>query len=114
MNKSLTTHTTRRRLVIAAAGIAAAGALAVPGIAWAQDGIPASEPTAVDASVEVAPAGGIAFDTVEGVTSPSDTPESTVITPGDGATQGGLGLETVEGVTSPSDTPNVTVMVPNP
>ena len=26
MNKSLTTHTTRRRLVIAAAGIAAAGA----------------------------------------------------------------------------------------
>ena len=51
---------------------------------------------------------------MEGVTSPSDTPEGTVITPGDGATHAGLGLETVEGVTSPSDTPNVTVMVPNP
>lgn len=45
MNKSLVT---RRRVAVAAASIAAAGALAVPGVAWAQNAIPgSSSPVAV-------------------------------------------------------------------
>ncbi|WFR70974.1 hypothetical protein P9209_16320 [Prescottella defluvii] len=47
MTKSLISHVTRRRAAVAVAGIAAAGALAVPGVAWAQNAIPGGEPTAV-------------------------------------------------------------------
>lgn len=41
MNKNVVT---RRRIAVAAASIAAAGALAVPGVAWAQNAIPGGSP----------------------------------------------------------------------
>ncbi|WP_275793369.1 hypothetical protein [Prescottella equi] len=46
MNKNVVT---RRRIAVAAASIAAAGALAVPGVAWAQNAIPGGSPVAVAA-----------------------------------------------------------------
>lgn len=46
MNK---TFVTRHRVAVAAASIAATGALAVPGVAWAQNAIPGGSPVAVAA-----------------------------------------------------------------
>ncbi|MFM1723481.1 hypothetical protein ABEU20_002049 [Rhodococcus sp. PAM 2766] len=53
MNK---TFVTRHRVAVAAASIAAAGALAVPGVAWAQNAIPGGSPVAVAMTGAAAPA----------------------------------------------------------
>lgn len=53
MNK---TFVTRHRVAVAAASIAAAGALAVPGVAWAQNAIPGGSPVAVAMKGAAAPA----------------------------------------------------------
>ncbi|GAB2657453.1 hypothetical protein ABI214_07125 [Prescottella soli] len=47
MTKSLIRNITRRKVGVAAASIAAAGALAVPGVAWAQNSLPGGEPVVV-------------------------------------------------------------------
>lgn len=46
MGKTIIT-TTRRRVAVAAAGIAAVAAIAVPGIAWANGSVPETAPTVV-------------------------------------------------------------------
>ncbi|WP_430331407.1 hypothetical protein [Rhodococcus sp. ACT016] len=45
----------RRRMIVAAAGLGAAGALAVPGVAWAQNAIPAGSPVTVAPVVQATP-----------------------------------------------------------
>lgn len=47
MNTSFVSRITRRKVAVAAASIAAAGALAIPGVAWAQNAIPGGDPVAV-------------------------------------------------------------------
>ncbi|CAM2785811.1 Secreted protein [Prescottella defluvii] len=47
MTKSLIRNVSRRKVAVAAASIAAVGALAVPGVAWAQNALPGGEPVAV-------------------------------------------------------------------
>lgn len=66
MNK---TFVTRHRVAVAAASIAAAGALAVPGVAWAQNAIPGGSPVTVAAmkgaaapAVSVVPAAATSAD----------------------------------------------------
>ncbi|QKT10581.1 hypothetical protein [Rhodococcus sp. W8901] len=56
MTKSLIRNVTRRKVAVAAASIAAAGALAVPGVAWAQNSLPSGEPVAVTSPTDSAPA----------------------------------------------------------
>ncbi|AQA24582.1 hypothetical protein BTZ20_4600 [Rhodococcus sp. MTM3W5.2] len=50
MRKSLNTGIVRKRAGIAAAGLAAAAAIAVPGVAWANDAIPQGAAVAVGES----------------------------------------------------------------
>lgn len=47
MNTSFVSRITRRKVAAAAIGVAATAALAVPGVAWAQNAIPGSSPVAV-------------------------------------------------------------------
>ncbi|MDH6279949.1 hypothetical protein [Prescottella agglutinans] len=49
MTNSLISNIKRRRVAVAVASIAAAGALAVPGVAWAQNAIPSGSPAVVEA-----------------------------------------------------------------
>ncbi|MCL2535836.1 MAG: hypothetical protein FWE39_16885 [Nocardiaceae bacterium] len=52
---------TRRRMVVTAAALGAAGAIAVPGVAWAQNSIPGGSPVAVGTpAAEVTPAAELA------------------------------------------------------
>lgn len=50
MRKSLNTGTFRKRAGIAAAGLAVAAAVAVPGVAWATDSVPQGGPVVVQES----------------------------------------------------------------
>ncbi|SDE34733.1 hypothetical protein [Rhodococcus tukisamuensis] len=47
MRKALSNNTTRRRAAVTTVGIATAAALAVPGVAWANDAIPSTSPVVV-------------------------------------------------------------------
>lgn len=70
MTKSLIRKVTRRRVAVAAATIAAVGAFAVPGVAWAQNGVPSGPPTAVgEPAAVVAPAAASA-EITPGVVAP--------------------------------------------
>lgn len=47
MRKTFVSHSTRGRVAVAAVGLSAVAALAVPGVAWANDAIPSTEPVVV-------------------------------------------------------------------
>ncbi|QBJ97602.1 hypothetical protein ERC79_17895 [Rhodococcus sp. ABRD24] len=76
MTKSRISHTTRRRAAVAVASIAAAGALAVPGVAWAQNAIPAGSPSVV------APAAAAAAGTPATAVTPATETAPAVVDPG--------------------------------